>query len=299
MTRLGDTLVSVGLPVRNGVRTLETAIRSVLAQDHERLELVISDNASTDDTETLCRDLAATDSRILYHRQPRDVGILSNYIQAMHLAKGAFFKWMGDDDWLAPPCLSRCLEAFAEDSRLLLVTTQINYIKLDGTTFTRSYFGSTLRSNDPIERFTAITSYLADEMPIDPLYGLMRRAEVAAIERRNMLGEDEVFAAKLALAGPWGHVPQVLAHRHRKYDRLSVLARRLGVPVWQAYLSNVLQCREILRWMHEGEFTASQRRRARVAVARMYVRRHYLKLIHRYVKSYEWLHRRRRCPDNC
>ena len=279
--RLRDTLVSVGLPVRNGVRTLETAVRSVLAQDHERLELVISDNASTDDTEVLCRNLAATDSRIVYHRQSRDVGILNNYIQTIRLASGAFFRWLSDDDRLAPSCLSRCLEVFADDSRLILVTTQINYIRSDGTTYTRSYCGTTLRSNDPIERFDEITSFLADGMPIDPLYGLMRRAQVATIARRNMLGEDGVFATKLALAGPWGHVPQVLAHRHIKSERLSVLTRRFGVPIWQAYVPTALQCHEMLRWIRNEEFTPAQRRRARVAVARMYVRRHYLKLTHR------------------
>jgi glycosyltransferase involved in cell wall biosynthesis len=279
--QLRDTLVSIGLPVRNGVRTLETAVRSVLAQDHERLELVISDNASTDGTEALCRELAATDSRIVYHRQPQDVGLVHNFVQTMRLANGTFFQPMGDDDWLAPRYVSRCLEAFTDDSRLILVTTQINYTRPDGTTYTYPYCGTTLRSNDPIERLDEITSYLADGMPIDPLYGLMRRAPVATIARQKMIREDEVYAAKLALAGPWGHVPQVLMHRHLKYERLTVLARRLGVPVWQAYVPTALQCREMLRWIHNGDFTPLQRRRARVAVARMYVRRHYLTLTRR------------------
>jgi glycosyltransferase involved in cell wall biosynthesis len=253
----------------------------VLAQDHERLELVISDNASTDGTEALCRELAATDSRIVYHRQPRDLGLLNNFIQTMQLANGTFFQWLGDDDWLAPHYVSRCLEAFADDSRLILVTAQINYTRPDGTTYTRPYCGTPLRSNDPIERFDEITLYLANGMPIDPLYGLMRRTQVAAITRRNMMREDEVFATKLALAGPWGHVPQVLMHRHLKCERLSVLARYLGVPVWQAYVPTALQCREMLRWIHKGDFTPLQRRRARVAVARMYGRRHYLTLTRR------------------
>lgn len=282
-TGLHDALVSIGLPVRNGVKTLETAIRSVLAQDHERLELVISDNASTDDTETLCRDLAATDSRIVYHRQERDVGIVRNMARTIHLANGTFFRWIGDDDWLAPCYVSSCLEVFSNDSRFILVTTQINSIMPDGTIHTRSYGGTDFCSDDPIDRFSAITSYLVDGMPVDPLYGLMRREKVVAIgsARREMICEDVVFATQLALTGPWGHVPKLLAHRHRRCGRPSVLARRLGVPVWQAYMPFYLQCRETLHCIQNGEFTPLQRRRARVAVARMYMRLHYDKLTHR------------------
>src|SRR5690349_16413856 len=102
-----DALVSIGLPVFNGARTLEAVVRSVLAQDHERLELVISDNASTDDTQILCRDLAAADRRIAYHRQPTNVGVLANFVQAARLSKGTLFRWIGDDDWLAPNYVSR------------------------------------------------------------------------------------------------------------------------------------------------------------------------------------------------
>src|SRR5690606_38231833 len=89
---------------------------------------------------------------------------------------------------------------------------------------------------------------------------------VAAIPRRNMLREDEVFAAKLALAGPWGHVSEVLAHRHWKLGRIGVVARRLGVPAWQSHFSNTLQFRELLAWVRTADLTDAQRRRARAAV---------------------------------
>jgi glycosyltransferase involved in cell wall biosynthesis len=281
VTRFADTLVSIGLPVRNGAQTLEAVVRSVLAQDHGRLELVISDNASTDGTEELCRALAQSDSRIVYCRQPRDVGILKNFVHTMQVAQGTFFRWVGDDDWLAPSYVSRCLDVFAEDSRLILVTTQISYTKPDGTVHTRPYSGTTLRSSDPVERFDEIISFLIAGMPIDPLYALLRRAPAAALARRNMIREDEVFAAKLALAGPWGHVPEVLAHRHLTWDRLSVLARRLGVPAWQAYLPDSLECRELLRCIRDSELEAWQKRKARVAVARLYLHRHVLTLTRR------------------
>jgi glycosyltransferase involved in cell wall biosynthesis len=81
--RSSDVLISVCLPVRNGASRLESVVRSVLTQDHENLELVISDNASVDATEELCRDLAAEDKRIVYVRQPENIGLLNNFQAAM------------------------------------------------------------------------------------------------------------------------------------------------------------------------------------------------------------------------
>ena len=59
-------------PRRNGERRLAGAVASVLAQPYGRLELVISDNASTDGTEEICRGLAGADPRVRYHRQPEN-----------------------------------------------------------------------------------------------------------------------------------------------------------------------------------------------------------------------------------
>jgi glycosyltransferase involved in cell wall biosynthesis len=275
-----DTLVSVGLPIRNGAQTLKDVVSSVLTQDHERLELVICDNASTDDTEAMCRELAKDDQRIAYYRQPRNVGLLNNFVHVMRLAKGTFFRWIGDNDRLAPNYVSRCLEAFADDPRLILVTTQILYTSSKGDTQTHPYMGSTLRSDDPVDRFCEFLRSLLDGMTLDPAYSLMRRGAVAAIPRRNMIVEDEVFATRLAMAGPWGHIPEVLADRHYETVHLPAVARKLGLPGWQAHFSLALQCRELLRVIRDADLTPSQRRRARAAIGRLYIGRHYRWITH-------------------
>jgi hypothetical protein len=88
-----------------------------------------------------------------------------------------------------------------------------------------------------------------------------------------MLHEDEVFATKLALAGPWGHVSDVLAQRVWKDDQVAALGRRLEVPMWQWRIRNALQARETLRWLRQVDLTDEQRRRAQAAVYGMYVTR--------------------------
>jgi glycosyltransferase involved in cell wall biosynthesis len=268
-------LVSVCLPVRNGADHLPRVIRSVLAQDYGELELVISDNASTDGTEDVCREFAASDRRVVYHRQAENVGLLNNFVGAMRISRGVFFRWVGDDDWLAPNSISSSVGPLIEDDRRILVTTRVAYTdEEDGTNVPDSYDGTGLASADPLVRFIEILRLLnASGMVIDPLYGLFRRAPVARIPRRNMLREDEVFATKLALAGPWAHVPEVLVHRSMQHARLPDLARRFDVPWWQAHVANALQCREILRWLRHVPLTPEQHRRAAVAVGHMFVQR--------------------------
>ncbi|HEY3007295.1 MAG TPA: glycosyltransferase family 2 protein [Micromonosporaceae bacterium] len=277
-----DVLVSVCLPVRNGASTLEPVVRSILAQEHANLDLIISDNASTDGTEDLCRALAAADERIAYHRQPENIGLLNNFVAAMRLANGTFIRWVGDDDWLAPNCLSQSLKVFAADERLILVTMGMAFVGEDGVTEARDYSGGALASNDPIERFAEMLRLLNDShLLIDPLYGLMRREAIASIPRRNMLREDQIFAAKLALAGPWGHVPEVLGRRGWRDESRPVLARRLGVPVWTARAATTLQGVELLRWVGRADLDPDQRRRARAAVIRWYLGRQRLTMTHR------------------
>lgn len=277
-----DTLVSICLPVRNAGTDVRSVIKSVLAQDHERIELVISDNASTDETEEVSRELAKSDGRIAYHRQPENIGLLNNFMRTMALAKGVYFRWIGDDDALETDFVTRCLDEFAQDARLILVTTGIAYIGSNGLAQTALYDGTQLRSDDPVERFSEMLRLLnASHLLIDPLYGMMRRDVVAAIPRRNMIREDEVFATKLALAGPWGHVPDVLAQRHWKQGSLGTIARGLDVPSWQSHLSSTLQCREILTWLHRADLTDAQRSRARRAVYWMYARRQRRTVAHR------------------
>jgi hypothetical protein len=143
-------------------------------------------------------------------------------------------------------------------------------------------------SADPVDRLAELLRLLNEShLLLDPLYGMVRRAQVAAIPRRNMVREDEVFAAKLALAGPWGHVPDVLARRGWKHDRIKEIARRLDVPVWRSHFSNTLLGVEIIRWLGRADLSREQRFRAGAAVCGMYARRQVRTVHHRSRKLLE------------
>src|ERR1044072_9233723 len=96
------TTVSIGLPVYNGEAHLPAALASLLGQSHGDLELVISDNASTDGTRAICADLAASDSRARYYRNPTNLGVMANFLRAPQLATADYYMWAAHDDAWSP-----------------------------------------------------------------------------------------------------------------------------------------------------------------------------------------------------
>lgn len=92
-------IVSICMPVYNGERSLRQALDSLLRQSFEGIELIISDNQSTDQTELICRQYVERDRRIQYIRQPVNIGALKNFECVLNAGCGEFFMWAACDDY--------------------------------------------------------------------------------------------------------------------------------------------------------------------------------------------------------
>jgi glycosyltransferase involved in cell wall biosynthesis len=90
--------VSIGMPVYNGNPFIREALDSLLSQTFTDFELIISDNASTDATEAICREYASKDARIRYVRQPENRGASLNFKFVLDEAVGEYFMWAAADD---------------------------------------------------------------------------------------------------------------------------------------------------------------------------------------------------------
>jgi glycosyltransferase involved in cell wall biosynthesis len=113
-------LVSIGVPVYNGARYLRESLNSLLVQDYPAFEIIISDNASEDETEAICRDYAAKDERVRYYRSDINRGANWNWLRTYELARGEYFMWQAHDDWRDPRCLSLCVAALERNPRALM-----------------------------------------------------------------------------------------------------------------------------------------------------------------------------------
>src|ERR1041384_4442556 len=84
-------LVSIGIPTYNRAQKADRAIRSALLQTYEAIEVVVSDNASTDGTEDICRQLVRDNPRMRYTRQATNRGARANFDIVRDISRGEFF----------------------------------------------------------------------------------------------------------------------------------------------------------------------------------------------------------------
>lgn len=92
-------LVTIAVPTRNRSKDLAKALEALLAQTYTNIEVLISDNASTDETPAICSAYAAGDARIRCFRQDRNIGLVANHNFLLRHAAGKYFMWACDDDY--------------------------------------------------------------------------------------------------------------------------------------------------------------------------------------------------------
>ena len=92
---------SVLLPTRNGGKYLKSCIESVLSQDYKDMELIVFDNANTDNTAEVVNSYS-NDKRLKYYRIDSVVSVTDNWNNALKKSSGDYVLMMGDDDFLLP-----------------------------------------------------------------------------------------------------------------------------------------------------------------------------------------------------
>ena len=211
-------VVSFGLPVYNAEKYLSRLFDSLLAQDLQAIEVVVSDNGSTDRTEDICEEYVRRGLCVRYYRNRENLGQIANFNRVLELARGKYFRWLGADDWLEPEYTRRCVEALETQPEFVGVTTYQDHIHDDGKRDYSEYRGERLDSPSPHVRFQRMGWFMtAGHYTLDPIYTMMRRDILLATHRLQILpNTDQVLAMELSLFGPWTHVPACLAHRRRE-----------------------------------------------------------------------------------
>jgi len=203
------SFISIGLPVFNGANYLPEAVRSILEQTHSNFELIIPDNASTDETPEICHAYAAADQRIRYHRHETNRGASWNYRRVFELSSGRYFKWAVHDDVLGPEFLSRCLEALEGDPSATLCYTPTRFIdergELSGTYRTTL---DDVSSPKPQKRFRDLI--LTDHLCLE-VFGLIRSRVLRMTPLiEDYVASDRVLLAELGLRGRLLEIPEAL-----------------------------------------------------------------------------------------
>ena len=209
-------MISIGMPVYNGEEYLAAALDSVLAQTWTDWELILRDNASTDNTAAICQAYAARDSRIRYERATQNEGGIRNHNRTFALARGTYFKWWAADDLCAPTFLACCLAALEADPTAAIAYTRVEKIDSEGRILQHFADMPTHLSwpDSPIERYRLLWEELLATAGVTApvyLYGLIRSD---ALRRTQLHGSyvasEWVLDLELALIGRFIEIPLYL-----------------------------------------------------------------------------------------
>lgn len=248
-------LVSFAMPVRNGARTIEQAIKSVQKQTVNDWELVISDNHSSDATGEICASFAAIDQRVRYLKPPRPLSQNENFCFVCQNTLGTYFRWCGDDDWLEPEYTRAVVEALERNRTAVLCTTlQQLYDEGDRPLPLNDSLNSMegVVATDPATRLSQLlrTFRTAGRLGIDPIYSMMRREALSRTELvlPNRFG-DFVLSCEMAILGRFCHVPEVLAHRRLAAPTLgsSQLLQFTNRQSWARFIQREISLIEVAK----------------------------------------------------
>lgn len=203
--------VSIGMPVRNGQRFIRQALDSLLAQTFTDFEIIICDNASTDDTEKICREYAGRDPRIRYYRNETNIGPAANYNKTFELSRGQYFRWHAHDDMCAPTYLARCVEVLDNDSSVVVAYPKTLIVDENGQPLEEYNFHPATDSADVCRRFAELVLINHRAHRAVEIFGLMRSSAIRQTPLQGAYARgDSVFLVRMALLGRFVELPERL-----------------------------------------------------------------------------------------
>jgi len=194
-------LITVGMPVFNEDQFIDSALTSLRGQDYPNLEIVISDNASTDKTLEICQRHALEDPRIRIESATENLGITANFQRTLDMAAGSYFMWAAGHDLWTSNLVSECVSLLEANNRACLAFASSNWIGVDDEPLSKSSGWSNTCDLTPAARF--FTTFWGN---MHPVVGVIRTEQLRNCSPiPGMVGGDLVLLANLSLRGSFLH----------------------------------------------------------------------------------------------
>lgn len=247
-------ILTIGMPVYNEERFLEEALESLMAQTRRDWCMHISDNASTDGTEAICRAAAERDPRIRYERHPVNQGSAFNWSHILAEAETPFILYGAGHDLWAPTFVEALLP-LVEQPGVVLAYPRTFPLSVDGE-LGEPYHDDLTNTAlaRPQDRFMDIVQRLG---VCNLLGGIWRTDVLRQWTVRDTFASDNLLLAELALLGHYVQHPEVLFYRRglrggessreRVTRAWSDITGKSVAPAWvSAYLLFIRQHWDIL-----------------------------------------------------
>lgn len=193
--------MTIGIPVYQGANYLDETIEAVRAQDYDDLEIVVSDNASTDETAEIISRHASADSRIVHLTQVKNVGAAENYNVVFREATGDLFGWNAHDDFHTKGFLTEAVAIMEAQPEVSVAVAPLFKIDEVGEIVGSIDLPADLQSDSPARRFRAA----ARTHPVLTVFGIFRTSQLSSTSLHgHYTGSDRNLVAEMMLHGKVG-----------------------------------------------------------------------------------------------
>lgn len=189
-------LVSIGMPIYNEGRFIKESLDSLVNQDYTNVELIVSDNCSTDNSGKICQKYIEQHDWISYHRFSRNIGASGNFRYVLQEARGKYFMWAAGHDLWTSNYISACVDLLESRPNTVVASGISNWIDEHGAVCDLEYGWVDTRGMDVIARYFTV---LWGNM--HPIYGLHRRSVLLEIPMTSVVGTDLIVLTQMALKG--------------------------------------------------------------------------------------------------
>jgi glycosyltransferase involved in cell wall biosynthesis len=206
--------IYIGMPSYNSSDFIASAIESLLNQTFRDFRLIISDNASTDDTVSIAYDYQRRDSRITVIKQPANIGAMENFRYLLSQASSDYFMWAGSHDNWSRNYLQSLIERLEGNHLAVLCYAKLGSIDTLGQPV-QGTIADCFSSIDerPELRVSKIVGMIQS---CHMIYGLIRTKDLKMCRLRlKCIGPDHVVLAELSLRGQIIYCPDALLYMRR------------------------------------------------------------------------------------
>jgi glycosyltransferase involved in cell wall biosynthesis len=191
----------------------------LLTQDYEKYEIIISDNASTDQTPKILEEYASKHPCIRIHTHPENVGAQENFVTVLKLARGEYFMWAADDDYWLPKFISILVNELNNHPDSGTAMCAVESVHEDGTPHRTVRFS---QKDDPNSKtFLSMALGLASPAKYNLfIYGLFRRELLLSAIKLlpKIQASDRWLLLQISLAARFRYVDDVL-HIRMVYEK--------------------------------------------------------------------------------
>lgn len=262
------------MPAYNAAGTLESAVECLLSQTFGDFVLVISDNASADDTLTIARRFERQDSRVRVVAHPQNIGANLNYAGLVRHASGEYFKWASSNDWCAPTFLQRCVEVLDSRADVVIAVPRCRSFASNPSEYTTYPHDIDALQDDPVARFRHVYYHLALNNVFNGVIRMSALKRTRGVE--HYPSSDVILMVHMALLGKLFLLDEALFYRRLEAKSATHLmtpeqvhrhhypttTSRALLPSWRRALA-------LLDAVVTSPLGANAKARALLAVARM------------------------------